>query len=377
MKKPSFPPALYIDDDDALRDLLARLRHEPLLAIDTESNSLHAYRERVCLVQVSTRSADYIIDPLAVDAMPAFGPLLADPAIEKLFHAAEYDLMTLKRDYGFTFSNLFDTMIAARICGHNQIGLSNLLERYVGITLDKRHQRDDWGARPLPPDSLRYAQMDTHYLPTLRDALKAELEAGGHTEEAAETFRDLERAPAAVHGFDPEGFWRIGKSNKLNRRQMTILRELYLLRETLAEARDVPPFKVFSNELMARLSLNPPATRADLEALKGVPPSISRRYGDQLLEAVARGQKAPQPRPPDQPMTPPDVMERYAALREWRKERAGQRGVESDVILSKEALWNLAEKAPRRIEEMQGIPGLGPWRLARYAEDLLDILKRY
>src|SRR5690606_29531 len=132
---------------------------------DTESNSLYAYRERVCLIQLSTRSRDYILDPLIIVDMSPLAPLLADPGVEKVFHAAEYDLICLHRDYGFIVNNLFDTMVAARICGYKAIGLGSLLSEFLGVELDKRHQRDDWGERPLPPDSLRYAQMDTHYLP--------------------------------------------------------------------------------------------------------------------------------------------------------------------------------------------------------------------
>src|SRR5262249_2530874 len=155
-------------------------------AIDTESNSLYAYRERVCLVQISTRTADYIVDPLTIGDMTPFADLMANPAIEKVFHAAEYDLICLKRDYALICQNLFDTMIAARIVGLKLVGLGNLLEQYAGVKADKSHQRDNWGERPLPKESLLYAQMDTHYLPLLRDSLHAELVNTNRLTEAQE-----------------------------------------------------------------------------------------------------------------------------------------------------------------------------------------------
>src|SRR5258706_12309828 len=145
----------------ALQELVRRLQIEPLIAIDTESNCLYAYREEVCLIQISTRDQDWLIDPLALKDLSPLGSLMADPDIETVFHAAEYDMMYMKRDYGFTFRNLFDTMFAARIVGLKTFGLGSLLETYFELQVDKRYQRADWSLRPIPAEQLHYAQMDT------------------------------------------------------------------------------------------------------------------------------------------------------------------------------------------------------------------------
>jgi ribonuclease D len=372
------PPATYISTSKQLRSLAASLATEPLLALDTESNSLYAYREQVCLVQISTRSADYIVDPLAVDDMSALAPLMANPAIEKVFHAAEYDLMTMKRDFGYTFANLFDTMVAARICGYKNIGLGSLLDALLSIKLDKSHQRDDWGQRPLPRDSLIYAQMDTHYLAQLRDLLAEKLTQINRWQEARETFDDLVDVQPSVNRFDPEGYWRIALPNQLTRRQIAILRELYLMREQQAEMRNLPPFKIMSDKMLMAIAIAAPRHRRDLDGLEGMTPANIRRYSDEVLAAVHRGIEAKVPQPPaPEPPADPSTVERYTALREWRKNRANERGVESDVIISKDTLWTLAEKMPRSLDEMRNIRGLGPWRLATYGGELLDILKRY
>jgi len=378
MTNPPIAPAHYIDNNTALRNLVKTLQSEPLLAIDTESNSLYAYRERVCLIQLSTRSADYIIDPLRIGDMQPLGVVMADRNIEKIFHSAEYDVMTIKRDFSFEINNIFDTQLAARILGRTLFGLSDLLEAYIGIQPDKRHQRDDWGERPLPKDSLLYAQMDTHYLPYLRDRLREELEQADYLVEAQEAFEELDTIlPANSDPFDPDGYWRIGTSNDLSRRQMAVLRELYLLRERFAKQRDCPPFKVFGNSVMVVLAQLAPHNRDELEKVKELSPKISKRYGSDLLHAVERGLKAKPPSPPPRPpRTDPVIMERFNALREWRKGRATARGVESDVIVSKDVLWILAERAPTHVNDMQGIPGLGPWRLAHYADELLEIIRR-
>lgn len=372
----ALPPATYIQTDAELAAAIALLRHEPLLAVDTESNSMHAYRERVCLIQISTRSADYIIDPLSAVNLAPLGELLVDPAIEKVFHAAEYDLICLKRDYNFSVNNLFDTMIAARICGHKNVGLGTLLSELIGVQLDKSHQRDDWGKRPLPASSLHYAQMDTHYLPDLREHFADRLAQLGLWQEARETFAELNPVPAANHQFDPDGYWRIALPNQLTPRQTAVLRELYLLREQFAQERDVPPFKVFSDRTLAQLARAQPRTAAELTGIEGMSNGQVRRYGNQILKAIAQGIGAALPQqPPPRPPADPVVVERYSKLRDWRRRRALARGVESDVIISREALWALAEQAPTTLEALRGIRGLGPWRIEQYGEELLRVLR--
>lgn len=372
-----FPPARYIDHDRDFRPLVDQLSQEPIIAVDTESNGLYAYRERICLIQISTRSADYILDPLRIADLSPLGAVLAEPTIEKVFHAAEYDLMSLKRDYGFTVSHLFDTMAAARICGIKAIGLDKLLARYCGVSLDKRHQRDDWGRRPLSEENLLYAQMDTHYLLALRDHLEAELAARGFLEEAQETFSLGCQVPAASRDFDPDGYWRIGIPHDFNRRQMAMLRELYLLREQIAQERDCPPFKVFNDGVMAALVEAAPATTEQLGKVKGMTPAQVSRYGRQVLRALEQGRRAPAPKPPKPPPdADPVVVERFAALRNWRRGRAEQRGVESDVIISREALWALALRAPAHLDDLHTIRELGPWRIATYGQEILDVLQR-
>jgi len=372
-----FPPALYIEHDKNLKQLVKKLRNESLLAIDTESNSLYAYQERVCLIQLSTRTHDYIIDPLRIADMSPLGDLLADPKIEKVFHAAEYDLMCLKRDYDFTLVNLFDTMVAARICGVKALGLNRLLAEYCGVNVDKSHQRDDWGQRPLSEEGLLYAQMDTHYLPELRDKLSDLLGQHGRIEEAIETFIEASEVTPPEHTFDPEGYWRMAIPSGLNRRQSAILRELYILREEIAKERDCPPFKVFADKMLLAMAEASPRNVSELERIRGLPVAIAQRYAHELLEAIERGKRTQlPPRPRRASVVDPVVAERFTALRDWRRERAESRGVESDVIISKDALWGLAVKAPTTLDGLQGIPGIGPWRLATYGEELIKLIIR-
>jgi ribonuclease D len=370
------PPATRIETQEDLERLVDTLNDQSLIAIDTESNSLYAYQEQVCLIQLSTRSHDYIVDPLMIQDMRPLGKLTKFKHTEIVFHAAEYDIMCMKRDFGFEFNNLFDTMMAARICGIKLVGLGNLLKHYAGITVDKSHQKDNWGKRPLAAESLQYAQMDTHYLPFLRDELYNELKSLGRLDEAAESFEAICDVPASTRkSSDPEGFWKIGTPNMLNATETLILRELYDLRESISQQENLPSFRVLSNKILVALSRSTPSTIAEVKLIKGISPRQIRKYGQDIISAIKRGMRANELPPPPRNEAPDSIiMDRYTALHLWRKERAIERGVESDVIITKQTLWDLAYSAPDKLDDLQTIKGLGPWRLSAYGEEILKVL---
>ncbi len=368
-------PAVYIDDRHSLKAAVERLSSYPRIACDTESNSLHAYRARTCLIQFSTPDEDLLVDPLAIADLSPLAPLFADPGIEKIFHAAEYDLICLKRDFDFAVNGVFDTMAAARVLGFQRIGLSNMLEDLLGIRHGKKHQTADWARRPLPASYQRYAQMDTHCLLRLRDCLHDKLSQADRLEEAHEYFEDVTRFELKSADFDPEGFWDLVRPKDLDKQQAAILRELYILRDELAQSVDHPPQRLISNKTLLQIVKAPPTSLKQLEATRGLPGWLVRQSGHEIIEAIRHG-LASQLRhdPPPREAIPKRIAERYSALRKWRKRTAAERGVESDVIISKEALWEIARLKPRSAQELQGIQGLGPWRQGAYGEALLAVV---
>jgi len=294
---------IFVDTSAALRRMLRRLQDSPLVAVDTESDSLYVYFEKVCLLQLSIPDVDYLVDPLRVDIAP-LGVLFASPDHEKVFHAANYDILCLKRDYGFIFVNIFDTMLAARILGWKRYGLAAILQERFGVRVDKRLQRYNWGVRPLPAAALEYARLDTHYLLPLRELLIRELQAYGKLAEAQRAFAREACADPVVRGFDAEGFWRIPGVWQLDPVGQAVLRELYILRDNLAREVDWPPFKVIPNATMIQLAVTRPCTRRDLELVKGLSQHIRKRFAGKLLDAIARGGCAPVPSP-SRTMRPP------------------------------------------------------------------------
>jgi len=374
MALPSPAAPVWIDAPEPLAEWVATHRDTPRLAIDTESNSLHAYKEHVCLIQVSTAEGDALIDPLGSADMAALAPLFASPSIEKVFHGAEYDLACLKRDFGFEIVNLFDTRLALRTLGMQPSGLADVLLQEFGVTLDKRYQRADWGKRPLPPAQIEYARFDTHYLLPLRDRLADALQRAGRWEEALEACAHLACTVHPCTNGDPGGFWGMTNARKLEPRQAAALRELYAWRDEMARQFDRPPFKVILDEALLSLARALPQDANDLRHVPDLPPRLAERYADVILAALERARSAPPPCPPSSEPTDPAVLARYDKLRHWRKAAAAERGVESDIILPREIMWEVAHKAPRNMQALEPLMPCLPWRLRAHGPGMLACL---
>jgi ribonuclease D len=287
---PTLDPTL-VRDAGGLARLAERIAGEPAVALDTESNSFHAYRERVCLIQVSIPDEDFVVDPLAVDVRPLGELLVAGREI--VLHGADYDVRCLKREFGWSLGSLFDTMVAARRLGAAELGLAALVRAHFGVRLEKVHQRADWGRRPLAPELVRYAALDTHFLLGLRGRLVAELEGQGLAVQASRDFARIAASAPHERVFDPEGWRRLRGARQLDAAGAARLRALWLLREERARAADRPPFKVLGEDAMVEVARRDPVTRADLGRIPGVTPRILDKMGDEMLEAIRSPPQVP------------------------------------------------------------------------------------
>lgn len=364
-------PPVLIQSTSQLSKLVDELNRHPLIAVDTESNSLHAYREHVCLIQFSTPENDYLVDPLALEDLSPLEPIFADPKIEKIFHAAEYDIICLRRDYGFTFANLFDTMQAGRILGRRQAGLDRLLEEKFSVKVNKRFQKADWGVRPLSRDLVLYARLDTHFLIPLRNLLKAELEEKGLWPLAHEDFFMACFPNGSSKPQSDEPYWaRFSSRRDMTPLDLTILKELVLLRERLAERLDRPPFKVMVDEKLLAIARAKPSTLEELAAI-GLTTKQVDYWGKSVLEAVKRG--AENPLVKREPVQRPNdaYLKRLDKLKAWRKKVADEMDVESDVVLPRQLLLALAERGP---EDLKSVMKNSPWRLEKFGSQIVKTL---
>jgi ribonuclease D len=373
MMSPTLPPPVWIDKPNTFHQMIADLSAQARVAVDTESNSLHAYREQVCLIQFSTTKKDYVIDPLALSDLSALGPLFSSPRIEKIFHAAEYDLICLRRDFGFEFSNLFDTMHASRVLGYQFVGLDNLLAEKLQVRMDKRHQKADWAARPLTTAQLDYARLDTHYLFELRDLLEAELKEKDRLQLAREDFVracDVEIPKEKANGSAGR---RFSLRKDLTARELTIMNELLAVRARIAEQMNRPVFKVVSDGLLLDIARNLPEKDVDLAGI-GLSPKQIRLWGAEILAAIQRGAVAPLVKR-EQVQRPKDAMlRRLEKLKNWRKKVAQELAVESDIVLPKPYLYELAENPPKSLQELESVLSESPTRFQSYGAQIIQLL---
>jgi ribonuclease D len=370
-----------VDDPTALAAVARSIANEPRIALDTESNGFHAYVERVCLVQIATPHASFAIDTLALGLEPLL-PLLADPARELTIHAAEYDVMSLKRDFNVRFGTIFDTHAAAKVLGIERVGLGNLLADQLGISLEEDEQRSDWGRRPLSPEQIAYAFADVRHLLELRDKLDAQLVERGHLAEAQAEFARLIERESKPREFDPEGWQRMKAARTLDGRGRGVLRELYLVRDRRARDLNRPPFKVLSDLFLAEVARRQPKTEEELSRIPGGSPQQIRKISAQVLAAVEAGQSGappvrPKPKGPRRPFgrgttgQSPEVDDRYEKLRAWRKARAEARKVEVQVIAPNAVLLAVAQSRPRDLEELARIAGMDEFRVRQYGAEML------
>lgn len=343
---------LLIDNDQKLAALLPKLRTAAWLALDTEADSLHAYPEKVCLIQISTAAGDELVDPLAeINLDPLFEVFNAH---ELIFHAADYDLRLLEKHHQFTPSAIFDTMLAARLVGERQFGLSNLVEKFLGVKLDKGSQKADWAQRPLTERMEIYARNDTRYLKPLADKLKLDLQnknrLAWHQESCARLIVDCTR-PQTV---DADSVWRVKGSSILSRPALAVLRELWRWRESEAIAYCRPPFFVLNHERMVDIA-DAAAARQPFENI--LPPKMSPRRRETLLEAVKAGLAVPAAKHPEvlrHKFNRPTEAEfrRFRELEKIRDAHAQGLGIDPTLIASKAMLGDLSRDWGKHAPEL-------------------------
>ncbi|MEJ2757527.1 MAG: HRDC domain-containing protein [Anaerolineales bacterium] len=374
MSKIHVNPKLISTQKD-LQRMADKLLKEPILSVDTESNSLFAYREQVCLIQFSIPEEDYLVDPLALDSLHVLDEVFASPKIEKIFHAAEYDLLTLRRDFEFDFANLFDTMIAARILGRKRVGLGSLLEEEFNIHLEKKYQRANWGKRPLPPAMLKYACLDTHFLIRLRNILAEEVKRANRWPIAEEDFTRLAQVngtPPEPHGVD---VWRVSGVYDLEPEQVAILHQLAAYREEKAQQLDRPLFKVIGDRTLVAIAESAPQTLEELGEIKGMTRGQLRRHGKRLLQAVWEGQQAEPIQRPRNNHLDDQIVVLLENMRNWRKLTARKIGVESDIVLPRDVMEKIAHAQPDNKKDLAKLMADVPWRYNRYGEDIFQMIR--
>jgi ribonuclease D len=334
-----------------LADLIRQIEIADRLALDTEADSLHSYREKLCLLQISVPASvnvhggqDFILDPLAdVDLQPLRRVL---ESREIVLHGADYDLRMLRRGLNFAANRIFDTVIAARLLGIREFSLGALVKRFFDIELQKHSQKANWAIRPLPPRMMKYALDDVRYLLPLAAKLEGNLERVGRRDWFRQSCeRAIELANTGRERSQDE-LWRLAGAGALDPRTGAVLRALWQWREKEAEMADRPPFHILQNREL--LNAAESFTSGRMPDYK----HFSVRRQQTFREAAKAALQSPESEWPvmrrcsgRRPTT--DIVRRVEQLRHRRDKSAEQLGLEPPFIVSRGALEAIATDPTR------------------------------
>lgn len=368
-----------IENDEDLAARCDLLKTEKRLAFDLEADSMHHFKEKVCLVQMADPNDSFVVDPLSIDDLSVLKPVFEDPAITKVFHGSDFDIRSLDRDFDIHVNNLFDTEIACRFLGIQKRSLAALLEKHFDLTLDKRFQKTDWSRRPLSKEMIAYSVNDVAYLLELSDILKKRLEDEGRLAWAEEEFELQTRVRHDNNGNEPL-FLKFKGSGKMGRRSLAVLESLLQFRKTLAVEKDKPLFKIISSEAIAKMAANQPETLHSLKELRALSPRQVDMYGTQCVAAIVGALKTPEKELPVYPRKrlpemAPQVPERIRSLKEMRITASNKTRIEPGFLLNNTMITAIAIASPRTADELAQIDGMRNWQLEALTDDILSTLR--
>ena len=371
---PSHISAELITKESRLNQIVGGLLKEKLVAVDTESNGFFRYPERVCLVQLSSKSGCYLVDPLAVNAAEPLSRIFRNSKVKKVLHSAENDIRVLDREWGINIINLYDTSIGAKFLGADRLGLSNIMDQFLQLKIekDKKVQRSDWGIRPLSEKALDYAALDVLHLVRLMDALIQKTDTLNRSSWVTEECQRIENV-RYVKPDPPElSFLSAKGSSILDGRGLAVLRELVIYRETVARRMNRPPFRIISDRALVTMSGKPDC---DLAEVPDVGPNVIRRFSRGLNKAIEKGlgmapvdRRSFKKRVIRKPTS--DQTKNLKALRQWRNTQGSILSLEPSVIWPTDSLIRLARQ-PASLEDELRSPEVRSWQVAEFKQSLV------
>jgi ribonuclease D len=361
----------WIERPEQLDELVQAVADARWLALDTESNSMFVYRERICLLQVNAGGRLFLVDTLALPYAPAtyagLKPTLEDPARRIYLHGGEYDVACLRRDFGIGLTGVWDSQQAASFLGWEKTGYGSVVERICAVPLDKSFAQYDWGTRPLDPQALRYALDDVVYLTQVCEHLEQLVHEQDIEEEIA-IANGAVMGSGWSGGFDPEGFWRIKGVRELGDRQLSLIATLYAWRDAVAQRHDKPPGRIINNEVLLSLARTGPTNFGGVKRA-GLKSWLVAEHGDELIAVVKdHAQKPLQvPRRASARQVDQDESLRETRLKDWRRGEAERRKVPLQLVLPAKALEHLKQFGAGNLE---AVPQLGAKRIRTYGDKL-------
>ncbi len=370
------PDYIFIDRQQPLDLAFSVMEKAPFLAVDTESSGYYTYYSELCLIQISTDSQHFIIDALAGLDLQRLADIFARESTPKIFHAAASDMGEFRRQYGWRFANIFDTHLAARYLRHEASSLLALVQKYVGVQLEKKEQKSNWMKRPLTKAQLAYAHLDTAYLYQIMTKMKEDLGSAGLLEEFEAEMdwmcKEEDSDPEQDRADNPNAWMKVNGATRLSPAARGRFAAAYAVREERARRENIAAFRLLTNRNLFRLVEKAPPTLDELHEY-GLHPVFLKRDGARLLEALQEA--APIHRLPldDRQMDPPDVEDRFRRLKEWRQKMVSRRKLDPALILSNRILKEIARRSPGALEELQALRLMSDWKVQNYGPEIIKV----
>jgi ribonuclease D len=346
--------------------------------VDLEADSMHSFKEKICLIQIATGDEAFLVDPFTITDFSPFVAVLENPEIIKVFHGADFDVRSLDREMGARINSLFDTEIACRFLNIRERGLAALLKDFFDVDVDKKFQKKDWSKRPLAADMVAYSVGDVDHLIPLHAKLKDRLNAMGRLHWAEEEFEAQARVRYENNHLPPF-FRKIKGAGKLDNRSLAVLENLLVLRMDLAEKKDVPLFKVMSNQSLLAMATARPRSVGEMVTRKMLSKRQAQMFGQSCVEAIEDAMALPHKDLPSYPKTvmlrkTPAVMARITALKAMREKQSEVLGMEPGFLINNAALTALALENPATRADLDAMDLLHSWQKEALGDTILKTL---
>jgi ribonuclease D len=351
----------------------------PIIGVDLEADSMHSFKEKICLIQIATGDEAFLVDPFTINQFSPFVEVLENPEIIKVLHGADFDVRSLDREMGARIHTLFDTEIACRFLNIRERGLAALLKDFFDVDVDKKFQKKDWSKRPLAPDMVAYSVGDVDHLIALHAKLVARLNAIGRLHWAEEEFEAQARVQYE-NNHVPPFFKKIKGAGKLDNRSLAVLENLLILRMALAEKKDVPLFKVMSNQSLLAMATGRPRSVKEMAAKRMLSKRQAQMYGQPCVKAIEDAMALPHKDLPRYPKTvmprkTPEVMARITALKTMREKQSDLLGMEPGFLVNNAAITALALENPATPADLDAMDLLRNWQKEALGDTILKTLK--
>jgi ribonuclease D len=370
-----------IDKTIDLQKMIRSVEKEKAVAVDLEADSMYHYKEKVCLIQIATEKASFVIDPLAIKDLAPLKPIFSDPDIKKIFHGADYDVRSLYRDFKIRINNLFDTELACRFLGIKETGLQAVLKMFFDVDVDKKYQKKDWSKRPLPKEMMAYASKDVIYLLPLARMLIHKLEKLDRITWVLEECEDLSKVRPVLSNEGPL-FMKFKGAGRLKSRSLAVLEALLQFRKRMAEKKDRPFFKIIGNESMMKIVTARPVTLRRLKNIKALSNRQVSMYGSDLIKVVAKTLKVPESELPvfssqKPPVLPNGVPAKIKALKSWRISKANALGIDPGILCNNVLITAIAVKNPGDSKSLETVKEMKNWQKQAFGTEIIRVLKKF